>query len=328
MTADGVRERLFTVDGVPGVLWTPASTQGCPGLVLLGHGGGHHKRAPGLVARAHRYVTACGLAVAAIDAPGFGERPKTARDEEFIATVRGLRAAGEPVGPRIARYNAGLAAQAVDEWRATLDALLDALPGGAAGPVGYWGVSLGTAIGVRLAAAEPRISAAVFGLAGQETLADAAAKVTIPVEFLLQWDDELVARDSGLALFGAFASREKTLHANVGGHADVPVFEVESSVRFFTRHLSRRSSLRGVHYSRAIDRDGGGRQGPAAAAPFDQWSPNAGSRCTRPFHARGSAAHPGSAGWHAPPPRRPASRTPVRSPRHGSLGPPPPSPSP
>jgi hypothetical protein len=56
--------------------------------------------------------------------------------------------------------------------------------------------------------------------------------------------------------------------------------------------------------------------------------PTAGSRCTRPFHARGSAAHPGSAGWHAPPPRRPASRTPVRSPRHGSSGPPPPSPGP
>src|SRR5215203_6288017 len=54
----------------------------------------------------------------------------------------------------------------------------------------------------------------------------------------------------------------------------------------------------------------------------------AGSRRTRPFHARGSAAHPGSAGWHAPPLRRPASRTPVRSPRHGSSGPPPPSPGP
>ena len=53
-----------------------------------------------------------------------------------------------------------------------------------------------------------------------------------------------------------------------------------------------------------------------------------GSRRTRPFHARGSAAHPGSAGWRAPPPRRPASRTPVRSPRHGSSGPPPPSPGP
>src|SRR3712207_7502757 len=32
--------------------------------------------------------------------------------------------------------------------------------------------------------------------------------------------------------------------------------------------------------------------------------------------------------WHAPPPRRPAIRTPVPSPPHGSLGPPPPSPTP
>ena len=58
-----------------------------------------------------------------------------------------------------------------------------------------------------------------------------------PVEFLLQWDDELVPRDSGLALFDAFASREKTLHANPGRHTGVPAFELDSSERFFTRHL-------------------------------------------------------------------------------------------
>lgn len=44
-------------------------------------------------------------------------------------------------------------------------------------------------------------------------------------------------RDSGLALFGAFASRDKTLHANLGRHAGVPAFELDSSERFFTRHL-------------------------------------------------------------------------------------------
>jgi hypothetical protein len=110
-------------------------------------------------------------------------------------------------------------------------------PAGAGGPAGFWGVSLGTAIGVPLAAAEPRITAAVFGLAGHESLAEAAARVTVPVEFLLQWDDELVPRDSGLALFGAFASGEKTLHANPGRHAGVPAFELDSSERFFTRHL-------------------------------------------------------------------------------------------
>ncbi|MGH3872043.1 MAG: hypothetical protein ACRDSR_11105 [Pseudonocardiaceae bacterium] len=89
----------------------------------------------------------------------------------------------------------------------------------------------------RLFITEPRIGAAVFGLAGHQTLAAAAAEVTVPVEFLLQWDDEIVPRDSGLALFDAFASREKTLHANPGQHINVPVFELESSERFFRRHL-------------------------------------------------------------------------------------------
>ncbi len=56
-------------------------------LVLLGHGGGQHKTAPGLVARARRYVTDCAFAVAAIDAPGFGDRPRTERDEQLIAEV-------------------------------------------------------------------------------------------------------------------------------------------------------------------------------------------------------------------------------------------------
>lgn len=205
--------------------------------MLLGHGGGQHKQAPGLVARAHRYVTAGGFAVAAIDAPGHGDRPRTEQDERFAADITGRLAAGEPVGPQIARHLAAGAAQAVPEWRATLDALQKLDRVGADGPVGYWGVSLGSAIGVPLVAAEARITAAVLGLAGHEYLADAAARITVPVEFLLQWDDELVPRDSALALYDAIASRDKTLHANAGRHLDVPMFELESSERFFARHL-------------------------------------------------------------------------------------------
>ncbi|MGH3195835.1 MAG: hypothetical protein ACRDNT_07855 [Streptosporangiaceae bacterium] len=68
-------------------------------------------------------------------------------------------------------------------------------------------------------------------------MAEAATQVTVPVEFLLQWDDELVPRDSGLALFDALGSREKTLHANSGRHTVVPRFEVESAERFLLRHL-------------------------------------------------------------------------------------------
>ena len=72
--------------------------------MLLGHGGGQHKQVPGLVARAHRYVTACGFAVAAIDAPGHGDRPRTEQDERFAAGIGERMAAGEPIGPQLARY--------------------------------------------------------------------------------------------------------------------------------------------------------------------------------------------------------------------------------
>jgi hypothetical protein len=58
-----------------------------------------------------------------------------------------------------------------------------------------------------------------------------------PSQFLLQWDDEGVERQPTLDLFDAFGTREKTLHANLGGHAGTPWFEVDDGARFFGRHL-------------------------------------------------------------------------------------------
>ena len=232
--AGGVSERRFTIGDIAGVLWSPAGASADRPLVLLAHGGGQHKRAPGVVARARRYVTDCGFAVAAIDAPGYGDRPMTEQDQRAVAEIRRLREAGEPVLEAILAYNAELATRAVPDWRATLDALQKE---GAGGPVGFWGMSQGSCIGVPLAAAEPRITAAVFGLVSWETLGDAAARISIPLEFWLQWDDELVPRESGLALFDAFASRDKTLHAHPGRHAEVPAAEQESSERFLAGHL-------------------------------------------------------------------------------------------
>jgi dienelactone hydrolase len=233
-TSDGVSERLFTLGDVAGVLWSPAgAADGLP-LVLLAHGGGAHKKAPYIVARARHLVTDCGFAVAALDAPGYGDRPMTEEDARSVADIRRRREAGEPVLAAILRYNATLAVRAVPEWQATLDVLQES---GGGGPVGFWGMSQGSLIGVPLTAAEPRITAAVFGLAGYETLADAAAQISIPLEFWVQWDDELVPRESGLALYDAFASRDKTLHAHPGRHAEVPVSEQESSQRFLARHL-------------------------------------------------------------------------------------------
>jgi hypothetical protein len=40
-----------------------------------------------------------------------------------------------------------------------------------------------------------------------------------------------------LNLFAVFGSKEKKLHANLGGHTGVPHFEADDGNRFFARHL-------------------------------------------------------------------------------------------
>ena len=87
-----------------------------------------------------------------------------------------------------------------------------------------------------------RATAAVLGLIRSDWLTEIAARITIPVEFVLQWDDEGHPRDSVMRLFDALGSAEKTLHANPGGHVAVPSFEIDSSARFFARHLGTASS--------------------------------------------------------------------------------------
>lgn len=96
---------------------------------------------------------------------------------------------------------------------------------------------MGTAIGVPFVAVEPRVTAAVFGQHWPDALAEKARQITVPVEFDLQWDDEHITRDQGLALFDAFGSKEKSLHVNSGRHKELPRFEADSAVRFFARHL-------------------------------------------------------------------------------------------
>src|SRR5712691_8347298 len=209
-TSDGVTERLCTVDDAPGVVWAPADAKGPRPLILLGHGGGAHKTAPSTIGRARRYVTSGGYAVAAIDAPGWGGRPTPAQYEPFNAEIEELTAAGKPLGDAFARRGVVVAELAIPEWQATIDALTQ-LDWIGPGPIGYHGLSLGSAIGVPLVAAERRITAAILGLMGHETLAEPAARITVPVEFVLQWDDELVPRESGLALFDAIGSAEKTM---------------------------------------------------------------------------------------------------------------------
>jgi hypothetical protein len=237
-SSNGVIERNFLLDEITGVLWSPTSgTVGSP-LLLAGHSGGMHKKAPGLLASALHTVTTYGFTVVAIDAPGHGDRPRNPDDQRWADAIHQARAAGEPIAPIVLAYSMSVAQRAVPEWQATLDAL-QGLPGiGVHAPVGYQGVSLGVVTGLMLMAVESRIAAASLGgVFVNDALIEAARTVTVPVAYRIPWDDEEFDHASGIALFDAFASKEKTLHAHSGRHYPVPDDERDSSARFLARHL-------------------------------------------------------------------------------------------
>jgi hypothetical protein len=232
---DGVLERHFTLDQIPGILWTPGSAVAPAPLILLGHPGGLPWMYPRLAARA-RQAAAEGFAAATLELPGSGDRPRRAAAEQARADLRHAVQNGRPVDDRVVdRLILPLVDSAVPEWQAALDALL-ALPE-IGSPVGYSGGII--AIGIRLAVVEPRIVAAVLfagSVVPRATFAE-AGQVTIPLHVLLQWDDEGNDRQSALDLFDALGSTQKTLQANLGGHAGVPQFAGDDAMRFLTRHL-------------------------------------------------------------------------------------------
>jgi dienelactone hydrolase len=235
-SSDGVTEQLFTLGEIPGVLWTPEAARGNRPLILMGHGGGQHKKAPRILARARRFAAEGGFAVAAIDVPNHGERPTSTEFDRIATEYRARAATGKDTSELDTAMFTLVVGQAVAEWQAVLTAAqqLDHI---GPGPVGYWGMSMGCAFGMPLVAAEPRVRAAVLGLQGASALAETAAQITVPVQFLIQWDDELMPRAQSLTLFDAIGSAEKTLHASPGKHGDLPAFETDDSLRFFARHL-------------------------------------------------------------------------------------------
>ncbi len=232
----GIKESRFeiTVAGqtVPGILWTPNNAEGTRPLVLFGHGGTQHKRVDNILRNARDLVTTEYYAVAAIDAPGHGERVSASGTGSSRADFARLMA------------NANTTA----EWQATIDAL-QKLDNVGTGPIGYWGVSMGTRFGVPLVSEEPRIKAAILGLFGlfpegegsmvNNGFAEQAASIQIPLMFVFQWDDQLMTREQGLAMYDKFGSQDKVMHINPGGHTGIPAAETETWKPFFVRHLGK-----------------------------------------------------------------------------------------
>ncbi|MDT7538604.1 MAG: hypothetical protein QOI82_2189 [Actinomycetota bacterium] len=232
---DGVLERTFDLGEIPGVLWTSETVSAPAPLILIGHPGGLQTMYPRLVERA-RAAVMNGYAAATIELPWAGMRPRSAAVDEARADLRRALTSSEPVPERVVdRLVLPIVEAAVPEWQALLDVLLSMPEIG--GPVGYSGGII--AVGTRLAVVDPRIAAAVLfaGSFVPRRTFDEAREVNVPLLVLLQWDDEGNDRQMALDLFDAFGSKEKTLHANMGGHRGVPSFEGDDATRFFARHL-------------------------------------------------------------------------------------------
>lgn len=246
-TAHGVVQRRFDLSHrgrvVPGLVWTPAEDGGADAgagdrpLVLIGHGSTAHKGEDYVLALARRLVRHHGMAAAAIDGPVHGDRRAGGAHDPGLSHLEfGAAWSSQP----------NLTDAMVEDWRAVTD-LLTNEPGVAGGPVAYWGLSMGTILGLPFVAAEPRVVAAVLGLMGmtgptRERIAADAAVISCPILFLVQLDDELFGWEKAVELFKAFASTDKRLHANPGKHSAVPAEEFAASEEFLARHLTPRGA--------------------------------------------------------------------------------------
>jgi dienelactone hydrolase len=236
-TSEGAIERGFRVtrDGetITGAFWRPAEQHGPQPLILLGHGGGGHKRNDRMLMLGQMFAGDYGWCAAAIDGPAHGDRGpvRESTDPEYRAMWQ----------------REGVVEGMVEDWRAVLDVLSD-LGEVDSARVGYWGLSMGTMFGLPYVASDERIVAAVLGKAGtsgpsvERSGIDVAFKayaprVEIPVLFTMQWHDERFDRDGQFDLFDRIGSEDKRLLAYPGLHADYGPEAFDLHAEFLERYL-------------------------------------------------------------------------------------------
>ena len=248
----GVVEQRFGLkvgtEVIPGIRWLPdGGDTGPRATILIGHGGTQHKRVPNVLGLARRFVRHLGYGAIALDAPGHGERvtdPDAA--ERRRVSLQARLAAGPGQAPQTLRRRRlpngpAVRPRAWAEWRALLD---DLDRPGATGARTATGASPWARLSAFRSWPSSRVSAPPssvwpgWGAARAPVSSSGAARsLRIPILFMFQWDDELMSRESGLALFDAIGSADKTMHINPGGHVQIPLFESDASEAFFLRHL-------------------------------------------------------------------------------------------
>lgn len=213
---------------IPTSLWLPQAPP--KALLLACHGGGGHKEAKGIQAYVNAFLS-MGIAVLSIDGPVHGERRADGCLDPDAAKASFREAWRAGVGRIDVAHDFSFALDAASK-----------MPELSGLPVGYIGVSMGTAYGIPLLALDKRITAAVLGMWGlnypaSDHLRDYARQVRCKVWFNQQWDDELFDRPGTAELFDAIGSTDKRLLAYPGPHKELSGERLSEAVRFLSLSL-------------------------------------------------------------------------------------------
>ena len=227
------RDFLSRHDGgeVPGALWLPVGARP-KALILVGHGGSRHKREVTTLNFIIEAVERNGFAVVAIDGPLHGAR-RGNRSQEPSDTQKDFLDLWRSPGSGVAEMLA--------DWQASLTMVLSE-PKLAGLPVGYFGLSMGTAFGLPLVAADPRIDAAVVGMWGanypnSNILVESAGQVDRPILFMHKTEDNFFTLEGALEIYDAIPGDDKRLLMTPGPHGEATPEQIETALTFFTRCL-------------------------------------------------------------------------------------------
>ena len=213
---------------ITGALWLPADGEQRDALICCGHGGSGYRYQAPLPSMARKFNKE-GYPVLAIDGPDHGLRQSGPGGRMGLAMdlQRGPVALDEMT----------------EDWADAIDAVR-ARDDVNAPRLAYYGASMGSMYGIPFLATRSDVVVAALGLLGETEalpitthIKGLAEKVTCPLYYMVQLDDESFSSEGSVAMFQALGSANKRMHANPGLHAAIPIDEVGYLIQFMLDHL-------------------------------------------------------------------------------------------